>query len=68
MSSKDQKTTADGYAYLTKRTLLSKAKAAGKKAARSAMEIMGYVLVAEDGWIVRKNADGTTERVEKIPC
>lgn len=67
MSTKGQHATADGYAYLTKRTLLSKAKAAGKKSAEMAMEVMGYIVVAEDGWVVRKNADGTTERLEKIP-
>ena len=26
-----------------------------------------YLLLAENGWVVRKNADGTTERIEKIP-
>jgi len=62
----DKYTTADGYAYLTKRILVSRAKAAVKQASDEAMKIMGYVVVAEDGWIVRKNANGTTERIEKI--
>lgn len=63
----DKNTTADGYAYLTKRLLVSKAKAAGKSAADEAMKIMGYVVVAEDGWVVRKNTDGSVERLERIP-
>ncbi len=67
MSSKGQHVTADGYAYLTKRTLVNKARAAITSASNEAMKIMGYVVVAENGWVVRKNADGTTERIEKIP-
>lgn len=58
--------TENKPAYLTKRVLLTRAKAAGKAAAASAMKLMGYVIVAEDGWIVRKNADGTVHRLKKI--
>jgi hypothetical protein len=59
-------TTPDGYAYLTKRTLLSKAKSAGKIAAKNAMEIMGYVVTVKDGWVVKEHQDGTIEQLEKL--
>lgn len=58
--------TADGFAYLTKRVLVSRAKAAGKVAAAKAMQTMGYVVVAEGGWVVRKNADGSIHRIKRI--
>ncbi|MCF2506850.1 hypothetical protein L0663_25900 [Dyadobacter sp. CY107] len=32
----------------------------------NAMEVMGYVVTAEQGWIVKKYKDGTVERMEKI--
>ncbi len=59
-------TTSDGYAYLTKRTVINTAKAAVKKAAKQAMEIMGYVVVAEGEWIVKKYKDGHTEKITKV--
>lgn len=58
--------TADGFAYLTKRILVAKAQAAGRIAAKNAMETMGYVIVAEDGWVVRKGADGSIHRIKRI--
>jgi hypothetical protein len=59
-------TTSDGYAYLTKRTIVSKAKAAGKRAADEAMQIMGFIVVAEGNWIVKKYEDGRTERLAEV--
>ncbi|WP_138475597.1 hypothetical protein [Dyadobacter bucti] len=59
-------TTRDGYAYLTKRLLVSKAQQAGKAAAKEAMELMGYVVTVKDGWVVKLYPDNTiTLRVEK---
>ena len=58
--------TADGQSYLTKRIVLSKARAAGKKAAENAMETMGYVVVVENNELVRKFADGTRQVVAPI--
>ena len=58
--------TSDGLGYLTKRVTVSKAKSAGKKAATDAMRVMGYVVVAQDGAIVKKFADGRTEIIEAI--
>jgi hypothetical protein len=58
--------TSDGYAYLTKRTLARKAQAAVTKAAGAAMNTMGYVVVQEGDWVVKKHADGRQERLVRI--
>lgn len=52
--------------YLTKRRLVSAAKSGIRKAAAETMEVMGYVLIAEDGWLVKKYADGRTEKISPI--
>lgn len=59
--------TTDGYTYLTKRIVVSKAKAAGKRAATNAMVTMGYVVVAEGGSVIKKFADGSIEVLGQIP-
>ena len=53
-------------AYLTKRILVSVARAAIRKASDSAMDIMGYVVKAENGWVIRVDKDGTRKRLTKI--
>lgn len=58
--------TRDGYAYLTKRTIVSKAKTAGITAARKAMDTMGFVITTHNGWVVKKNADGQVEKISEI--
>lgn len=52
--------------YLTKRRLVSAAKSGIKKAAAETMEVMGYVIIAENGWLVKKYADGRTEQISPI--
>jgi hypothetical protein len=52
--------------YLTKRILVSAARAGGREAAKNAMDIMGYVVVVKNGWIVRKYPDGTIEKLERL--
>jgi hypothetical protein len=52
--------------YLTKRILLSAAKSGVKQAAKETMDIMGYVVVAHEGWIVKKFADGSIEWIAPI--
>jgi|EndMetStandDraft_4_1072995.scaffolds.fasta_scaffold02063_3 hypothetical protein len=59
-------TTEDGYAYLTKRTLVAKAKSAGRLAAKNAMEIMGYVVTVKDGWVVEQHEDGHIVKLSEI--
>ena len=63
---KSRYTTNDGYAYLTKRKVVTKAKAAGKAAAKKAMDTMGFVVTTHKGWVVNQFADGTIERISKI--
>lgn len=61
MSNKETKT-----AYLTTRILLREAKKAVKAASEDAMERMGYIVKAEDGWVVKEYKDGTIERIKQI--
>jgi len=58
--------TSDGYSYLTKRILLSRARRAGHHAASQAMSLMGYVVTVKDGWLVKQYANGITEQLQKI--
>ena len=45
-------------AYLTKRDVVRVATAAIKRASTQAMKTAGYVIKAENGWVVRENQDG----------
>ena len=58
--------TPDGYAYLTKRLVVSKAQAAGKTAAAKAMSTMGYVITVRNGWVIRENQNGTIQKLTPI--
>ena len=62
----NKKTNGAPHAYLTKRILVSSARRAGLKASKEAMQIMGYIVVAQDGWIIKKFADGRIEKLEAI--
>jgi hypothetical protein len=53
-------------AYLTTRILERAARKAFREAAKSSMERMGYVVVAQDGWIIRLFKDGRIEQIEQI--
>ena len=53
-------------AYLTKQILLSAVSKGIKAAASATMELQGYNVVAEDGWVVKVYADGTKEKIKKI--
>ena len=55
-----------GYAYLTTERFVSEAQKAGKKAAAQSMEAMGYIMVSQDGWVVKQFKDGTIEKVEEL--
>lgn len=39
---------------------------AGIHASEAAMQTMGYTIVAEGGWLLQKNADGSTKQLKKI--
>lgn len=59
-------TTDDGHFYLTKRITVAKAQAAGRAAASDAMQVMGFVVVAENGKVVKKFPDGRREVIAVI--
>ena len=61
-----QHVTSDGYSYLTKRLLLTRAKQAGQQAASQAMTLMGYVVTVKDGWLIKEHADGQIEQLQKV--
>jgi len=52
--------------YLTKRRLASAARNGIRKVAAETMQVMGYTVIAENGWVVKKYADGYTERISQI--
>jgi len=53
-------------AYLTSRVLNSAVKRAFKNAAAEAMQVMGYIMIAEDGWVIKLFADGTKEKIKEM--
>jgi hypothetical protein len=59
---------SDGEVYLTKRLLVTLAKKAGRAASEETMKMQGYNVIAEAGWVVKVYADGTRERIKKIPA
>jgi hypothetical protein len=65
-TSKGRWVTRDGFAYLTKKILVGKAKSAGRVAAKNAMDVMGYVVTVRDGWVIREHRDGSIEQIEKL--
>ena len=58
--------TRDGYAYITKRFVVTRAQSAGKLAAARAMKTMGYIVTLRDGWVVREHQDGRTEKLVRV--
>ncbi|HUX84077.1 MAG TPA: hypothetical protein VMV20_02505 [Chitinophagaceae bacterium] len=66
MTQKSKKHSGKHSTYLTKRILISSAKSGVRKASEDTMRVMGYVIVAQDGWIVKKFADGVIERIQPI--
>jgi hypothetical protein len=60
--SKTQKKTE----YLTKRLIERQSRLAFRQKAKDAMALIGHTIVAEKGWIVKKNDDGTVDQLKKI--
>jgi hypothetical protein len=52
--------------YLTKRRLASAARAGIRIAAAKTMKVMGYTVVAQDGWVVKKYPDGSVEKIKQL--
>jgi len=53
-------------AYLTKRRLASAARAGVRKAAKETMKLMGYTIIADKGWVVKKYEDGHIEKISPL--
>ena len=52
--------------YLTKRILTSAAKSGFSSAAAATMQAMGYNVIVQNGWVVKKFADGRIEKITKL--
>ncbi|MCH6201938.1 hypothetical protein MMU07_20335 [Aquiflexum sp. LQ15W] len=52
--------------YVTTRLVEKRSKKAFKEGAKKAMKSNGYVIIAQDGWVVKKYADGKIEKLEQI--
>lgn len=63
---KTDKTKGERAPYLTKRLLVSAARRGIREAAEETMKIMGYIVIAKDGWVVKKYADGSIEKLSPI--
>ncbi len=59
-------TNAEGKSYLTKRMLLSTTAKAIKDAAAKSMEVQGFNIIAEDGWVVKVLANGEREKIRQL--
>jgi hypothetical protein len=53
-------------AYLTKRTLVRATRKATRNISSEALHQQGFVLVAEKGWLVKINKNGSKERISKL--
>jgi hypothetical protein len=61
-----QKTGLKQTAYLSKRILQQASRKAFQSASVRAMKTMGYLIKAENGWLIRENADGSVEKISKL--
>lgn len=52
--------------YLTKRILVSAAKQGFRKAAQETMKVMGYNVIARDGWVMKIFPDGHVEKISPL--
>ncbi len=52
--------------YITKRLVARQSKLAFRQKAQDAMKLVGHTVVAEAGWIVRKEGDGRVTKLKEI--
>ena len=55
-----------GKAYLTKRKLTSAARRGIRKAAEDTLNAIGYNVVVQNGWVVRKGKDGSITNLKRL--
>ena len=58
--------TKKAHSYLTKRILRNAARTGVRQAAMETMNIVGYNVIAHNGWVVKKYANGRIERVTPL--
>jgi hypothetical protein len=66
MRSRTKKIKKDKLPYVTKRILVSASSSAIREAAEVAMKIAGYIVKAENGWVIKEYKDGTREKISKL--
>jgi len=52
--------------YISTRMVSRKSKSAFQEGAKNAMNVNGYVVVAHEGWVVKKYSDGRIERMQEL--
>jgi hypothetical protein len=52
--------------YVTKRIVKSAMGSAIRKASAAAKQSMGYVVKAENGWVIREDLNGVQTRISRI--
>jgi hypothetical protein len=52
--------------YLTTRILEQAANTGFAKAAEQTMKVMGYNVIVQGDWVVKKHQDGTIEKISKL--
>lgn len=52
--------------YISTRLVTRKSKSAFQEGARKAMSTNGYVVIAHEGWVVKKYSNGNIERLEEL--
>ncbi len=52
--------------YLTKRILAQAANQGFSSAAVETMRVLGYNIIVQDGWVVKKLKDGSIEKISKL--
>lgn len=68
LTSKSRVKKSDGKKsnYVTKRIIKSAIGSSIKKASAETKQSMGYVIKAENGWVIREELNGTQRRISKI--
>lgn len=52
--------------YLTKQLLVRKSTKAFQEASEKAMNSVGYIIIARDGWIIKEFKDGKIEQLVEL--
>lgn len=52
--------------YISTRLVSNKSRIAFKEGAKKAMNHNGYVIIAENGWVVKKHSNGEIVKLERL--